>query len=304
MTWARGATAVVLSLGLALFGVWLLGWSTNLDPIGAVLGRPAQVEVPDLSGLAEPRAVADVHSADLFAELESAPSLTSTRGAVISQRPAAGSMVDIGSVVEVVVSEGITRVEMPSAVGRSFEDVITALDEAGVDYTVERVASETVPDGIVIEQVPEPATRVTPVDEVHFTVSTGPDPRSVVEVAGLSAEGAAYALGLSGFGVESELRDDPVVPAGVVFGTEPGAKTVMPRDASVKVVISSGPPAVALPDLLGSPLASALDRLTSLGVVANTRGGGASGGTVAAQEPAAGTPVRVGDMVLIEVRGG
>lgn len=304
MTWARGVTALVLSLGLALFGIWMLGWSTNLDPIGAVLGRPAQVEVPDLAGLAEPRAVADVHSADLTAEVESAPSLTSPRGAVISQDPRAGAEVDIGSVVEVVVSEGITRIKMPQAVGQPFEDVVTSLDEAGVDYTVDRVASETVPDGIVIEQVPEPARRVTAADEVRFTVSTGPEPRAVLEVAGLSAEGAAYALGIAGFDVEPVLRDDSAVPAGVVIGTEPGAATVLPRDSPVKVVISSGPPAVALPDLLGSPLASALDQLTSLGVVVNTRGGGASGGTVAAQEPTAGTPVRVGDMILIEASGG
>jgi serine/threonine-protein kinase len=304
MTWARGVAAVVLSLGLALFGIWMFGWSSNLDPIGAVLGHPAQVEVPDLAGLAEPRAVADVHSADLLADVESAPSLTSPRGAVISQHPRAGTEVDIGSVVEVVVSEGITRIEMPKAVGQPFEDVVVPLDEAGVDYTVDRVASETVAEGIVIEQVPEPGRRVTAADDVRFTVSTGPDPRAVVEVAGLSAEGAAYALGLGGFDVEAVLRDDPVVPAGVVIGTEPVATTVLPRDSLVKVVTSAGPPAVPLPDLSGFPLESALGRLSSLGLVANTRGGGASGATVAAQQPAAGTPVRVGDMVLIEARGG
>lgn len=304
MTWARGVTAVVLSLGLALFGIWMLGWSSNLDPVGAVLGHPAQVEVPDLAGLAEPRAVADVRSAGLVAVVESAPSLTSPRGAVISQHPRAGTDLDIGSVVEVVVSEGITRVEMPKAVGQPFEDVVVPLDEAGVDYTVDRVASETVADGIVIEQVPEPGRRVTAADEVRFTVSTGPDPRAVVEVAGLSAEGAAYALGLAGFSVEAVPREDPAVPAGVVIGTEPGATTVLPRDSLIKLVTSTGPPAVALPDLSGTSLASALDQLSSLGLVANTRGGGASGGTVVAQDPASGTPVQAGDMVLIEARGG
>ena len=304
MTWARGVTALVLSLGLALFGIWMLGWSTNLDPLGAVLGHPAQVEVPDLAGLAEPRAVADVDSAGLTAEVESAPSVTSTRGAVISQDPRAGAKVDLGTVVRVVVSEGMTRVEMPNAVGRPFEEVVVPLDEAGVDYTVERVASETVPSGIVIEQVPEPKRRVTAVDDVRFKVSTGPDPRAVLDVAGLSVEGAAYALGLAGFDVEMVPREDLTVPAGVVIGTEPAATTGRPRDSVVKVVTSSGPPEVVLPDLSGRSLESALEQLSSLGVVANARGGGASGGTVVAQEPVAGTPVRVGDMVLIEVRGG
>lgn len=303
MTWARGVAAVVVALGLALFGIWMLGWSTNLDPVGAVLGRPAQVEVPDLTGLAEPRAVADVRSADLAAEVEAAPSLTSPKGAVIAQDPRPGAEVDVGSVVKVVVSEGITRVEMPRGVGRQIDEVVVPLDEAGVDYMVERVASESVPAGLVIEQVPEPGIRVTAADEVRFTVSTGPDPRAVLEVAGLSAEGAAYALGVGGFVVEPLLREDPAVPEGVVIGTEPAAATVLPRDSLVKVVVSSGPPATAMPDLSGVPLTSALEQLSSLGVVANTRGGGASGGTVVASEPVAGTPVQVGDMVLLEASG-
>lgn len=304
VSWARGVTAVVVALCCALFGIWLLGWSTNLDPVGALLGRPAQVEVPDLAGLAEPRAVADVESADLVAEVNTAPSLTSPRGAVVSQDPEPGSRVDIGSVVEVTVSEGIARVEMPDAVGRPFEEVIPPLDDADVDYITEEVFSETVADGLVIEQVPEPGQRVTAADEVRFVVSKGPEPRAVLEVAGLSAEGAAYALGVAGFVVEPVLRDDATVPAGIALGTEPAATTVRPRDSTVKVVISAGPAPVPLPDLVGTDLDSALDQLSALGLVANTRGGGASGGMIVAQEPTAGTPVREGEMVLIEVGGG
>lgn len=304
MTWARGVVTVVLALGLALFGIWMLGWSTNLDPIGAVLGHPAQVTVPDLTGLAEPRAVADVHSADLVAEVEAAPSLTAPKGAVISQDPHPGAEVDIGSAVKVVVSEGITRVEMPQAVGRPFEEIVAPLDDAGVDYTVERVPSESVPEGVVIEQVPEPGIRVTAADEVRFTVSKGPEPRAVLEVAGLSAEGAAYALGVAGFDVEAVPREDPAVPEGVVIGTEPAVGTVLPRDSTVKVVVSSGPPAVAMPDLVGTPLDGALDQLSSLGLVANTRGGGVSGATVAVLTPVAGTQVHAGDVVLVEATGG
>ena len=86
---ARGLWAVAVALVAALFGTWLLGWSTNLDPIGAVLGEPARVEVPDLAGLAEPRAVADIESAGLVAELERSLSLTAPRGAVVAQRPSA-----------------------------------------------------------------------------------------------------------------------------------------------------------------------------------------------------------------------
>lgn len=304
MSWARGTVALVSALVLSLFGIWLLGWSTNLDPLGAVLGRPARVEVPDVSELAEPRALADIDSAGLTAEVTYAPSLTAARGAVVSQDPRPGAQVDTGSVVEVVVSSGVATVDMPDAVGKRFEEVVGPLDDADVDYTVVSVASETVASGIVTDQVPEAGVRVTARDEVTFTVSTGPDPRPVLEVAGLSADGGAYALGLAGFEVEPVRRDDDAVPAGVVIGTEPAAGTVRPRDSTVEMIISSGPPPVPLPDLRGSSLASVTRDLEALGLVVNARGGGVSGGVVTGQEPSAGTQVRLGEMVSIEVRGG
>ncbi len=295
---------MVVALAGASFCVWLLGWSTNLDPVGAVLGHPAQVEVPDLSGLARPRALADVNSASLVADVSTSSSLTAVRGAVISQDPPAGAKVDIGSTVHVTISDGIARVEMPDAVGLSLDEVVKPLDDADVDYTVVRQASETVAEGVVIKQVPDAGQRVTAADDVSFVVSSGPEPRAVLDVAGLSDEGAAYALGVAGFTVQVVERDDGSVAAGITIGTEPGATTVLPRDSIVKVVVSSGPPPVALPDLKDVSLDSAVSQLSSLGVVVNVSGGGASGGRITTQDPVAGTLVDVGSMVKLGASGG
>ncbi|MEZ5349825.1 MAG: PASTA domain-containing protein [Microthrixaceae bacterium] len=302
--WARGTVVVVVSLAAALFVTWLLGWSANLDPVGAILGRPAQVEVPELSGLAQPRAEADLESADLSSRIEYSASLTTPRGAVVSQDPVAGEEVDVGSTVVVVISQGVSRIEMPPAVGLPLEDVIGPLEEAGVDFEVQEVASETVAAGVVIEQFPDAGQRVTPADEVRFVVSTGPEPRAVLDVTGLSAQGAAYALGSAGFVVEPELRDSDSVPQGAVIGTEPGASTVRPRDSVVTVVVSAGPPPLVLPDLSGRSADSAVTELTRLGLVANVTGGGVSGGSVTSQAPAAGESIRPGEMVSVQVSGG
>ncbi len=295
---------MVFALAATAFAIWLFGWSDNLDPVGAVLGEPAQVEVPDLSGLAQPRAEADLDSANLRAQLEYAPSLTTPRGAVVSQDPEPGTSVDIDSTVTVTVSQGISRVEMPAAIGQPLADVVDPLEDAGVDFEVREEASEEVPEGIVMEQYPDPGQRVTPVDEVFFVVSTGPDPRAVLEVAGLSAQGAAYALGAAGFEVVAELRDDPAVPRGAAIGTEPAATTVLPRDSVVTVVVSAGPPPVSLPNLTGSSQEAAAAELSGLGLVANISGGGAAGGTVRSQSPAPGTMMRAGEMVEVVLSGG
>jgi serine/threonine-protein kinase len=304
MSWARGAVAVAVAIAVTAAGVLLLGYSPTLDPWDAVRGRGAMVEVPDLAELARPRAVADVESAGLVADVDTAFSLSAPRGAVIDQEPAPGERVREGSTVKVIVSRGVLRVEMPEAVGRPLSEVVGPLDEAGVNYSVEQVASEGVPAGVVIEQSPIAGRRVTATDDVRFTVSRGPEPRPVPLVAGISAEGAAWALGRSGFLVgEVREQDDPDRPTGSVITTEPAPGTVTPRDTPVVMVVSAGPPPVTLPQLVGAASAEAERRLEDLGLVPVVTGGGASGGVVAAMDPAPGTAVRPGTLVELRVSG-
>ena len=304
MSWARGAVAVAVALVVATCGVLLFGYSNTFVPWDAVRGLSAVVEVPDLSGLARPRAVADVESAELKADVDTSFSLSSPRGAVISQDPEPGTRVREGSTVKIIVSRGVLRVEMPDAVGHPLGEVVGPLDEASVDYSVEEVPSETVAAGLVIAQSPAAGRRVIATDKVAFTISAGPEPRAVPLVAGISAEGAAWALGRAGFTIAGvREQDDPDRPAGSVVTTEPAPGTISPRDTPVTLVVSSGPPPVVLPQLVGVASSEAEDRLVTLGLVPDVVGGGPSGGTVTSMEPPAGTAVRHGAIVELGIRG-
>jgi serine/threonine-protein kinase len=302
MARARGATALGIGLLLAAAMTVLLGWSPTLDPVDAIAGRGAIVSVPDLAGLSEPRAVADLEVEGLSPRIERAFSLTVPRGAVISQDPRPGARVREGTDVEVVLSSGISRVEMPDAVGRPLAEVVGPFEDAGVDYLVERVPSEEVDDGVVVEQSPEPGRRVTAQDPVRFVVSTGPEDRPVPDVAGLAPEGAAFALGRAGLSVaEVRLVDDTSRPKGAVVSTEPAAGAVVPRGTAVVVSVSAGPPPVPVPAVVGLGVDEASDALEALGLVPNVVGAGAGGGTVAVQDPPAPTPLRPGSIVRLEV---
>lgn len=304
MPWARGVVAVAVALMIAVSAVLLFGYSSTLSPWDAVRGIGATVEVPDLSSLARPRAVADVESAGLVPDVDTAFSPSEPRGAVIGQDPPAGTRVREGTKVKIVVSRGVLRVEMPDAVGRPLEEVIAPFAEAAVDYQVEEVPSETVPAGIVVAQSPAAGRRVTADDIVAFTVSSGPEPRPVPVVAGISSEGAAWALGRAGFTV-GEVREqaDPERPAGTVLVTEPAPGALTPRDTPVTLIVSAGPPPVELPQLVGTSSAEAEERLAELGLVPDVVGGGASGGTVDSMQPEAGATVAVGTIVELGVRG-
>jgi serine/threonine-protein kinase len=56
------------------------------------------------------------------------------------------------------------------------------------------------------------------------------------------------------------------VPEGAVIRTEPGSGTDVPRDSEVVVVVSTGPPLIEIPDVLGDVASDVADLLEGLGL--------------------------------------
>ena len=84
-------------------------------------------------------------------------------GQVIRQTPSAGSRVDPGSTVTIVVSEGEETAKVPNVIGKLRPDAVTALREAGLDPTVSEQETD-VPSkvGKVTDQFPPPGAEVEP----------------------------------------------------------------------------------------------------------------------------------------------
>lgn len=303
----RGTLPLVGSFLVATAAVALLAWSSTLNPIDALLGRGAVVSVPEVEGRALPRARAQIEGVGLRVETTAGFSLSVPRGAVIQQDPAAGERLREGELVELVVSQGANRVQMPDAVGEPLDEVVLPLEESGVDFEVEEVPDERVPEGVVISQEPDPGVVVTGEDVPRFTVSAGPPQRPVPEVLGLSLRAAAFKVGEAGLQVgEVTLVDDPGRPVGSVAAVEPGVGTMLDRDATVTLGVSTGPPPVAVPDVTNIMDHAAIDRLEDRGFVVQTAGrlvadGQPGVGNVYEQRPSAGTMLRPGETVTIVV---
>ena len=100
-------------------------------------------------------------------------------GIVISQTPASGTVVDIGSAVNLVVSLG--QPVVPNVIGMTQADAnaaITAVDNLTVG-TVTDEYSDTIAVGLVISQDPNGGTHVTIGTAVNLVVSMGPQPYTV-----------------------------------------------------------------------------------------------------------------------------
>ena len=298
---ARGAVALAVALTAAALLAGLLGFSSTLNPLDALLGRGAIVTVPDLAGRPQPGAEADLRRSGLVPKVRTSYSLTGTRGTVISQTPPAGSRVREGAEVDVVVSRGLNRVEMPAAVGQTLDAARAPLDDAGIDVTVAREPSETVPKGVVISQEPGPGVVVTAEDEVRLVVSEGAAPRAVPDVTGLALEGAAFRLGQAGFTVGAVTPvDDASAVLGSILRTDPAAGAMADRDTPIALAQAAGAPPVAVPDLNGRTAEDASAALKPLGLVPNViRGSGVD--AVTAQDPAPTTMARPGTVVTVQI---
>jgi serine/threonine-protein kinase len=96
-------------------------------------------------------------------------------------------------------------------------------------------------------------------------VSRGPPPVAVHDVAGQSPADAQAALEAQGFVVEVVRQYDEAVPADAVIGTDPGAGAEVPRDSTVRLLVSDGPAPVPVPEVSNLTFDEASQILTDAG---------------------------------------
>src|SRR5208283_2344619 len=110
--------------------------------------------VPNVVGQTQAAASTAITTAGLVVgTVSTAASSTVPAGSVISTNPVAGTMANVGSSVNVVVSSGPAQVAVPNVVGQTQAAASTAITTAGlVVGTVSTAASSTVPAGSVISQ--------------------------------------------------------------------------------------------------------------------------------------------------------
>ncbi len=121
-------------------------------------------------------------------------------GTVISSNVKAGLKVNYGSVIELTVSKDpdVELIKVPDIVGISLSDAYKILMDAGIGYETVEEYSDTVAEGLVMEQYPEKNTelRADSSTKVIITVSKGKAENlvAVPSVLGLTVEEAIEEL--------------------------------------------------------------------------------------------------------------
>jgi serine/threonine-protein kinase len=180
-----------------------------------------------------------------------------------------------------------------------------ALDAAELKLEIgDSISNPTVAAGAVVAQSPLPGQEVGPGSRVRVILSSGPSRRTVPDVSMLSREQAARVLQATGFRVVvSETQN--LKAAGRVLGTEPATGETLPVAATVRLLVSAGPPMVAVPSLLGQnegQLAALLDGAgLRLGETRRVFDFDTPAGAVLSQNPTPGDSARMGSAVSVVI---
>jgi beta-lactam-binding protein with PASTA domain len=138
-----------------------------------------QVVVPDVVGLTQGIATSAITGANLeIGAITTASSTTVPTGSIISQSPAAGTQVTIGSTVTLVESSGPPEGGVvPPVIGLTQAAATTVIAAASLTVgTIAIAPSATMPAGCVMSQTPVAGEPIEPSSEVAIVVSSGPPP--------------------------------------------------------------------------------------------------------------------------------
>lgn len=292
----RGGLVALVALLVVVVGLGTAGWYFGAGP-------GAWTSTPDVVG--QERAAAEQLLADagLGSSVAERFDETAPVGQVVATDPAPGADVRRDASVTLFVSRGSEFVATPELTGRTLAEATALAADADLVVTEgEPQYDERVPEGAVAAQEPAATERLRRGETVTVALSLGRRPVDVPALTGLTLEKARRVVQDSGLTLaEGTPESSEDVPAGTVIRQSPEDGTLFGGGA-VTVVVSSGPPLVAVPDVVGQQVGPATRALEGAGFrVKVDRVLGGFFGTVRQQDPAAGTQVRIGSTVTLTI---
>jgi eukaryotic-like serine/threonine-protein kinase len=203
---------------------------------------PPKVKVPDVKGQQWSQAQQTLTDAGLKPVEHFVPG--KTKGQVTATSPSAGESVPKGSKVRVNVMTGPAQGTVPSVVGQTLPQAITALRNAGFNPNPTFVDSSA-PQNQVVHQNPAGGTSEPKGTSVDLQVSNGPPATNVPDVIGETSQQAVQALEAAGFQVNQQYVSTDPSQDNIVQRQDPPGGSSAPHGSQVTIVIGQhnpGPP--------------------------------------------------------------
>lgn len=271
-------------------------------------GETEMVAIPDLAGMTQAEANRELSAVDLIPIPLVEESDTVAEGLVIRTEPPAGTQVEKGSEVTVVIAGKPQMFKVPRLDGLTVEEATALIERQG--FVLGEIGNDPQSEekpGTVIGQDPAAGTDAPAGTPIDLVVAAGPETVILDNLVGLSELDATTKLSQAQLQWTREEKFDDVVPAGRVISTDPAAGAELRIGDTVKLVISKGPEPVEVPDLTGKTVGAAEALLDSLGLkllVLNTRievSDPSLVDRIVQQDPAAGTTQPPGTTITVNL---
>jgi beta-lactam-binding protein with PASTA domain/predicted Ser/Thr protein kinase len=157
------------------------------------------------------------------------------------------------------------QIDVPKVTSLQLREARERLDKAGFENVeIERESSLADVDE-VLAQEPDPGEQAARSDVITLVVSSGPGEVMVPSVEGLTRAQAVKELRGEDLRPTVTERASERVDAGIALGTSPREGTRVQRRSRIRLIVSSGPEEITVPNVVGLSLDSATSRLTDLG---------------------------------------
>ncbi|MDO4796860.1 MAG: Stk1 family PASTA domain-containing Ser/Thr kinase, partial [Coriobacteriales bacterium] len=252
-----GAVASVLIIAGIALAVFLL------------MGRQQTRTVPNLIGLTQEDAIAQIKQSNYFTEgsIKEQYSDKVAKGEVVDQDPDPGKGAAQGTAIDLVISKGeqpAQEVTVPDLIGLSPSEAEKELSKMGLKGQAgDSVYSDEVENGKVAAQDPKSNTSAKAGETVTYQLSKGGESVEVPNVIGWSQAEATSALENAGFSVIVNSESSENYRAGLVcYQSATGTAT---KGSEVIITVSTGTAKIAVPSVVGMNEGDATSTLNNAG---------------------------------------
>ena len=262
--------ALLISIGVVVGTIWTLTQVFDGLPVDG--GTPTLIEIPDLTGSEQARALEDLQNLGFKVGIENSADPSVPAGSVIRTQPQSNSVVNPDSLVTIIVSVGPEAFPIPYVLDIESERAIYVIEESGFALgQLLEVNDDNIPRGFVISQNPVAGTKMSPESTVDLVVSKGPSLIEISDLSRKSPEDAIQILETLGFQYEliEEFSED--VEIGLVSGTLPEAGEIVTPDQLIQVIVSLGIK-IQIPEVEGLNYEDAIQILEELNLVVTVNG--------------------------------
>ena len=290
--------AAVVALLIAIAAGYLL---TNR---ASLFGGPVSVALPSIVGETAEEAEKKLDAAGLRWNVVTVASEEVAPDRVVKQDPAPSLHAPAQTVVQIYVSNGLPTVSLIDVRQYSSDDAQRYLRNSKLSPKIVEIFDKS-PRGTVLAERPAPGTAVPIHSTVALVVSKGLKPVYVPEIVSQTLADAQKSLDDRHLKLVVSERDpnDQIAPD-IITSQNPLPGTPLDPVSTVSVVVSSGPPMIAVPDVEGRLADEADEVLANAGLRPNFEylvDQSAPAGTVMKQDPEKPATLKKGSSVTLDV---